>query len=94
LIDFEKAHTLGDTNGGYFGTGSSLDAATSNFSPIENLPYGGGGISQDDRLVDINGDGLMTGYTNSGGTMKVCFNTGLSWETGCQQQLQSRYDHR
>src|SRR5207249_2597138 len=83
LIDFEKAHTLGDTNGSYFGTGSSLDAATSYFSPITNLPYGATGLDRDIRLVDLNGDGLDDWVYNSNGSMKVCFNTGLAWETNC-----------
>ncbi|MFA6339166.1 MAG: toxin TcdB middle/N-terminal domain-containing protein, partial [Candidatus Paceibacterota bacterium] len=84
LIDFEKAHTLGDINGSYFGTGSSLASSTTiYFSPIAMLPYSGGNLEKDIRLMDINGDGLDDWVYNDSNTMKVCLNKGLSWDSGC-----------
>lgn len=84
LIDAEKANYIDNgQNGAHFGNGSGFDSNTAYFSPIALLPSYNGGYENDVRLVDINGDGLDDFVYNSDGVMKVCFNTGLAWETGC-----------
>lgn len=87
IVDFEMSTTNTGgpqgSNGAHFGNGAAFIPNASLFSPKFLIPTHGVVDTTAGQLIDINGDGLDDAVYNSGGEIKVCFNTGLAWTSSC-----------
>ncbi len=82
LPDFQVASTTTSVNRAYFSNGLTgfEAAATSTFSPKGAIPSQGQLDTQDNRLIDINGDGLDDWMKNDNG-IHFYLNNGAGWNS-------------
>jgi RHS repeat-associated protein len=91
VIDYEMANTSnggpqGD-DGAYFGSGIGFIGATGYFAPKAEIPVQGILDTAGSQLIDINGDGLDDWVYNVSTTTQVCLNTGLAWQSNCENNF-------